>query len=223
MMSMMHDADHLQPAASRATATMKMAQPNTTSAENNATDGEDVGTLIYRESQLRKAEVAAAATAAAERKKRTRTSSTRKGNNPTVTHISKRKRPLSTEEGDVPNKVVWRGGRRIKICATDGCTNVVVQGGVCVRHGAEVKRCSEEGCPNIVVKGGVCISHGAKKKQCSKEGCTNQALKGGVCIKHGAKHKRCSSDGCTNRAVQGGVCWQRSNYAAVKDAQSRLR
>jgi len=34
---------------------------------------------------------------------------------------------------------------------------------VCKRHGAKVKvkLCSSEGCTNIVVKGGVCIRHGA--------------------------------------------------------------
>jgi hypothetical protein len=48
-----------------------------------------------------------------------------------------------------------------------------------------------------------------------------------VCIRHGAKVKRCSSEGCTNKAQQGGVCMkhvgQRSNYAAVTDAQIKLR
>jgi hypothetical protein len=35
---------------------------------------------------------------------------------------------------------------------------------VCIRHGAKVepKRCSSEGCTNIVIKGGVCKRHGAK-------------------------------------------------------------
>ena len=33
-----------------------------------------------------------------------------------------------------------------------------VKGGVCVTHGAKVKRCSFEGCTNIVVKGGVCVA-----------------------------------------------------------------
>jgi hypothetical protein len=58
-----------------------------------------------------------------------------------------------------------------------------------MRHGAKIKRCSSEGCTNIVVKGGVCVRHGAeqKKKQCSINGCTNQSKRRGVCIRHGAK------------------------------------
>jgi hypothetical protein len=54
-----------------------------------------------------------------------------------------------------------------------------------------------EGCTNIVVKGGVCVTHGAKqkaKKRCNHEGCTNGAIKGGICWTHGAKRelKHCS-------------------------------
>ncbi len=64
-----------------------------------------------------------------------------------------------------------------------------------MRHGAKVKhkQCSKEGCSNQVINGGVCIKHGVKRKKCSFEGCTNQAVQqGGVCIRHGAKRKRCS-------------------------------
>jgi hydroxymethylpyrimidine/phosphomethylpyrimidine kinase len=57
---------------------------------------------------------------------------------------------------------------------------------VCIKHGAKRKSCSSEGCTNIVIKGGVCWRHGAKKKLCSSEGCTNIVVKGGVCKRHGA-------------------------------------
>ena len=74
-----------------------------------------------------------------------------------------------------------------------------------IKQGAKVKICSSEGCTNLSRKGGVCVKHGAAwiKKICSSEGCTNIAQKGGVCIRHGAKKKikRCSSDGCTNQVV----------------------
>ena len=37
------------------------------------------------------------------------------GNKPTLSHSSKRKdHPSSSKEGDVPNKFLWRGGRRIR-------------------------------------------------------------------------------------------------------------
>ena len=52
--------------------------------------------------------------------------------------------------------------------------------------GREQLVCSRDGCTNIMVKGGVCVRHGAKKK-CRREGCTaNNSVKGGVCIRHGA-------------------------------------
>ena len=107
----------------------------------------------------------------------------------------------------VKGGVCKRHGAKVKLCSTERCTNQAVRGGVCVKHGAKRKKlCSSESCTNQVIKGGVCVKHGAKRNLCSSEGCTNQARKGGVCIKHGAKEKRCGSDGCTNRAVKGGVC-----------------
>eukprot|EP00984_Skeletonema_dohrnii_P024787 scaffold13923_cov78-Skeletonema_dohrnii-CCMP3373.AAC.3 len=48
------------------------------------------------------------------------------------------------------------------------------------------KICSDAGCTNLVVKGGVCIRHGAKVKKCSHDGCTNQAKRIGLCKRHGA-------------------------------------
>lgn len=44
-----------------------------------------------------------------------------------------------------------------------------------------------QGCTNQVVKGGVCVTHGAKLKQCSLDGCTNNAKKGGLCYRHRSK------------------------------------
>ena len=38
-----------------------------------------------------------------------------------------------------------RHGAKVKLCSTDGCTNQVVRGGVCIQHGA-IKRCSKEVC-----------------------------------------------------------------------------
>eukprot|EP00984_Skeletonema_dohrnii_P000264 scaffold86_cov98-Skeletonema_dohrnii-CCMP3373.AAC.1 len=121
-----------------------------------------------------------------------------------------RKRKASTDEDEeLPTKKADVNKYK-NICSANGCTNVVVQGGVCVRHGARVKRqlCSREECTNQAVQGGVCVRHGAKgkRKRCSSEGCTNQAIKGGVCMRHGAKVKLCSSEGCTTYARKGGVC-----------------
>jgi len=93
-----------------------------------------------------------------------------------------------------------------------------------MRHGAEVKHCSSEGCTNKVVKGGVCIKHGAKDKRCSCEGCANRAAKGGVCVRHGAKPKidyaaakdaliKPNEMDCAEGTGQ-------KNYAAMKDVQT---
>eukprot|EP00984_Skeletonema_dohrnii_P025198 scaffold14311_cov150-Skeletonema_dohrnii-CCMP3373.AAC.5 len=183
--------------STKSQATMAMAAPS---------DGgevvDDICALIYRESQLRKAEAAAAA---AERKKTSsasthhRTTSTRKRtpveDNKSEEPLpgkqrkgaSKRKKREPSLKDDQLRKKATRKQYR-KECSADGCTNKVVEGGVCVKHGAKKKRCSFEGCNNVVVKGGVCIRHGAKwsKKKCSIEGCTNNSRRGGVCRRHEA-------------------------------------
>jgi len=142
------------------------------------------------------------------------------------------KRKASTHE-ELPTKKAAVNKYK-KICSTNGCTHVAVQGGVCMRHGArrklcctnmvvgEVcarhvakvtrKRCSREECTNQAQKGGVCIRHGAQKTRCSSEGCTNFVQKGGVCIRHGAQVKLCSSEGCANQAKKGGVCIKHGAY-----------
>jgi len=50
--------------------------------------------------------------------------------------------------------------RMLSSQGSKGCTNFVVNTGVCVRHGAKVKRCSSKGCTNHAKKGGVCVRHG---------------------------------------------------------------
>ena len=94
-------------------------------------------------------------------------------------------------------------------CSHEGCSNLVIRGGVCVTHGTTRKRCSFNGCTNGVVKGGVCWTHGANliKKRCSHNGCSNGVVRGGVCVTHGAKRevKRCRHEGCNNGVVKGGV------------------
>ena len=185
-------------------------------------DEEDYGALIYRESQLRKAEAAAFTAAAAKaasvdvsstRRRATSTRATSAGDGKSRLSVnavkrarvySKRKRGSSTEdEEQTPRKAARKQCR--KKCSANGCTNIVVKGGVCIKHGTTVKRCSAEGCTNQAQKGGKCMKHGADIKRCSAEGCTSFAHKGGVCMKRGAERKRCSSEGCTNIAVKGGV------------------
>ena len=124
----------------------------------------------------------------------------------------KRIRRLCKEKGCtnivVKGGVCVKHGAKVKRCSHEGCTNGAVKGGVCWRHGAkhDAKICNEEGCASIVVKGGICVKHGAKKPTCRHIGCTNQVVQGGVCCRHGAKMKKCSHEGCTNQTQRGGVC-----------------
>lgn len=59
-----------------------------------------------------------------------------------------------------------------------------------MKHGAKRRLCSTEGCTNMVVKGGVCVRHGAKqiRQTCRWKGCNNVVVQGEVCMRHAAKH-----------------------------------
>ena len=148
--------------------------PSTASIMSGEEEDEDYGALIYRESQLRKAEAAAAAVAVAaakDAKKKKKNSSadvrtsTRRCATTTSTQAtstahskspmnislrkkaSKKKRELSTKDEELAQKRArWREAnqKNKKLCSADGCTNKAVKGGVCIKHGATVKRCSIE-------------------------------------------------------------------------------
>ncbi|KAK1732685.1 hypothetical protein QTG54_016662 [Skeletonema marinoi] len=116
-------------------------------------------------------------------------------------------------------------GAKLKRCSKEGCTNQIINGGVCVRHGAKVKLCSNEGCLNHTKKGGVCFRHGAKvkRKLCSSVGCTNYVQRNGVCIRHGAKGNRRSITKDvvrieSSKEVSAVDMGQRSKYLASNDA-----
>ena len=70
-----------------------------------------------------------------------------------------------------------------------------------MKHGATAKKCAAEGCTNNVVNSGVCIKHGATVKLCEREGCTNQAHDGLVCIRHGAKSRRAKAQEAKEQAA----------------------
>ena len=70
-------------------------------------------------------------------------------------------------------RICWTHGAKLtskkkrKTCSNEGCTNQVINEGVCLRHGANVKRktCAvKKDSTNQIVKGGVCCKHGAKVK-----------------------------------------------------------
>ena len=149
----------------------RQRQPSETAAPEGEDEEDDIGTLIYKESQLRKKEAAAAAAAVKKSKKNSSTTSTaaiRDGDSsPTAsleTKSTKRKRRSSADddEGKEVEKRAARKRYRYK-CKADGCTNHAQKGGACVRHGAKVKRCSIDGCTNQDKRRGVCTRHGANR------------------------------------------------------------
>jgi hypothetical protein len=173
----------------------------------------DYATLIYLHYNQRREREAVAAAAAAIQKNSVVTTASSTACDDTLTTNNVREKEataktklISSCEKDVAPKQATLQKRHRKICSAEGCTNRVVNGGVCVRHGAKTRRCSNDGCTHKAVNGGLCQSHGAKKILCSKDGCTNQVQIGGVCRRHGAKRKLCSMEGCTNVAQRGGVC-----------------
>ena len=91
-------------------------------------------------------------------------------------------------------------------CSFVGCTNRVVQGGLCIAHGAKRKKCGFNGCSKHVKKAGMCSTHGPARKRCELEGCPKVAVQGGKCIAHGAKKKLCKVDECQKQAILSGMC-----------------
>ncbi len=118
---------------------------------SKAGEKEDLGTLIYRESQLRKKEAAAAD--AVKKSERSSLAST---------YRSRRAAVAATHKGGV---CIKRGAKR-KRCTSEGSTNHVKNRGVCIKHGAKVKiyLCSRDGCTNRVQRRGLCRRHGAMPK-----------------------------------------------------------
>ena len=114
-------------------------------------------------------------------------------------------------------------------CTAPGCTNRVVQGGVCVTHGAKRKLCSYAGCSKAVKLAGFCSTHGPTRKKCdyvdpsSGDPCARVAVQGGRCLSHGARRRFCAFPGkevCTKNAVHGGYC--KKHHDLVQDASGML-
>lgn len=110
-------------------------------------------------------------------------------------------------EESVSKKVARTTSKRVrKKCKVEGCTNRIVEGGVCIRHGAKRKKCGYPGCNKHVKKAGMCSAHGPARKKCDFDGCTKVAVKGGRCLSHGASKKLCSVENCKKQAILSGMC-----------------
>ncbi|KAL7468697.1 hypothetical protein ACHAXS_008927 [Conticribra weissflogii] len=129
--------------------------------------------------------------------------------------------PVKTGENKRPGpKSKQQNSNERAFCSAPGCTNKVVQGGVCISHGAKRKRCKHPGCDRPVKISAMCSKHGPPRKQCEEEGCSRVAVKGGKCISHGARKKACEwgeDGGCNRRAVLEGLCKRHHNALSKRE------
>jgi hypothetical protein len=89
-------------------------------------------------------------------------------------------------------------------CQVEGCKNLAVSRGCCVRHGGG-SRCTEPGCDKRAKLYQRCFQHGGFKT-CTESGCTKKAKRYGLCWSHGGGHI-CEFPDCTKVSTQGGLCW----------------
>jgi hypothetical protein len=160
-----------------------------------ADEEEDYGALIYRESQLRKAEAAAAAAVARDAKA---SSSTRR--RATSTRVTS----TAVQSKSVLNKLQKKRTSKRKLESTEAETvaEKATSIAIAVRNKPTVKAVQKKRNPERKRKLSTEVEGVASKKggtsgkrrryECFSDGCTNYAIKGGVCIKHGAtrEHKR---------------------------------
>ncbi|KAE8991277.1 hypothetical protein PR003_g19481 [Phytophthora rubi] len=89
-------------------------------------------------------------------------------------------------------------------CQVEGCKNLSVSRGLCVRHGGGSK-CTEPGCNKRAKLYQRCFQHGGYK-MCTEPGCNKKAKRYGHCWSHGGGHI-CEAPECTKVSTQGGFCW----------------
>ena len=128
--------------------------------------------------------------------------------------------PTSDGSGTGKGTKLAPGGTSKRVrrkCTVEGCTNRVVQGGLCISHGAKRKTCKHPGCTKNVKKAGLCSTHGPARKRCEHPGCPKVAVQGGRCISHGAKKKLCSVPECTKQAILSGMCKKHHDQSLSSD------
>ncbi|KAK1942973.1 putative WRKY transcription factor 19 [Phytophthora citrophthora] len=89
-------------------------------------------------------------------------------------------------------------------CQVEGCKNLAVSRGCCVRHGGG-SRCTVAGCCKRAKLYQRCFQHGGFKT-CTEPGCTKKAKRYGHCWSHGGG-RICEIPGCVKVSTQGGLCW----------------
>ncbi|KAG7383973.1 hypothetical protein PHYPSEUDO_003142 [Phytophthora pseudosyringae] len=89
-------------------------------------------------------------------------------------------------------------------CQVEGCKNIAVSRGCCVRHGGG-SRCTVSGCSNRAKLYKKCFQHGGFNT-CATEGCTRKAKRYGFCWSHGGG-RICKILGCKKVSTQNDLCW----------------
>ncbi|KAJ0392518.1 hypothetical protein P43SY_004632 [Pythium insidiosum] len=89
-------------------------------------------------------------------------------------------------------------------CQVEGCPNMAVSRGCCVRHGGG-SRCVVAGCSNRAKLYKRCFQHGGYKT-CQAPDCSRKAKRYGYCWSHGGG-RICEVEGCAKVSTQGGLCW----------------
>ncbi|KAE8897402.1 hypothetical protein PF010_g30493 [Phytophthora fragariae] len=89
-------------------------------------------------------------------------------------------------------------------CQVQGCKNLAVSRGCCVRHGGG-SRCTVAGCCKRAKLYQRCFQHGGYKT-CTEPGCDKKAKRYGHCWSHGGG-RICEIPDCTKVSTQGGLCW----------------
>uniref|UniRef100_H3GNW9 WRKY19-like zinc finger domain-containing protein n=1 Tax=Phytophthora ramorum TaxID=164328 RepID=H3GNW9_PHYRM len=108
-----------------------------------------------------------------------------------------------------PSSQVQGGKTRVRMtrtppCQVEGCKNLAVSRGCCVRHGGG-SRCTVAGCCKRAKLYQRCFQHGGYKT-CTEPGCTKKAKRYGHCWSHGGG-RICETPDCTKVSTQGGHCW----------------
>ena len=132
------------------------------------------------------------------------------------TEIEEEDVPVETPSGILQLAAGGTSKRVRRKCTAPGCTNRVVQGGLCISHGAKRKTCKYPGCTKNVKKAGLCSTHGPARKRCEYPDCPKVAVQGGRCIAHGAKKKLCCVEGCIKQAILSGMCKKHHDQAGRK-------
>ncbi|ETK86505.1 hypothetical protein L915_08871 [Phytophthora nicotianae] len=112
--------------------------------------------------------------------------------------------PHSTSQSHGANSQVRKRKTHTRLCQAEGCSNLAVSRGCCVRHGGG-SRCSVAGCCKRAKLYQRCFQHGGYKT-CTEPGCTKKAKRYGHCWSHGGG-RICEIPDCTKVSTQGGLCW----------------